>query len=223
MPEPGRFDAAARPRLRDLLQRWPTPASRPALFGLPVGVKDIMRVDGLPTTAGSRLPRGCFDGQESACVSRAEGGRGADRRARPSPPSSPILGPAPRATRTTSATRRAAPAAARRRRWRRACVRWRWARRPLARSFGRRPFAAWWASSQATTASRRRASSRSRPRSIMSAHLRPMWPACALAASVLAEDWQPVTIRGRPVLGVPEGPYLARASEDGLARLSRHA
>jgi Asp-tRNA(Asn)/Glu-tRNA(Gln) amidotransferase A subunit family amidase len=67
MPEPGRFD-----RLKaeaDAIQKnWPKPATRPPLFSVAVGVKDIMRVDGLPTTAGSQLPQSEFVGLESACV-----------------------------------------------------------------------------------------------------------------------------------------------------------
>ena len=69
MPEPSRFERL-RAEAAELLLRWPAPESRPALFGLPVGIKDIMRVDGLPTTGGSRLPVELFAGRESACVSR---------------------------------------------------------------------------------------------------------------------------------------------------------
>jgi len=36
--------------------RYPNPADRPPLYGVPVGVKDIYRVDGFPTTGGSELP-----------------------------------------------------------------------------------------------------------------------------------------------------------------------
>ena len=53
LPEDGRF-----PRLRreaqQLLARYPDPANRPPLFGLPIGVKDIFHVDGFKTRAGSR-------------------------------------------------------------------------------------------------------------------------------------------------------------------------
>ncbi|MGH3491474.1 MAG: amidase family protein, partial [Actinopolymorphaceae bacterium] len=41
---------------RDCLRRWPDPQDRPPLFGVPLGVKDIVDVDGLPTRAGSELP-----------------------------------------------------------------------------------------------------------------------------------------------------------------------
>src|SRR5260221_1346115 len=54
----------------DLLARYPDPASRPRLFGVPVGVKDIFRLSGYPTRCGSALPATLFDGQEAASVTR---------------------------------------------------------------------------------------------------------------------------------------------------------
>ncbi|KEO83978.1 amidase [Tumebacillus flagellatus] len=57
--------------LRDaeaLEQRWPNPAERPALYGLTVGVKDLFRVDGFPTQAGSALPAELFAGPEASVV-----------------------------------------------------------------------------------------------------------------------------------------------------------
>jgi Asp-tRNA(Asn)/Glu-tRNA(Gln) amidotransferase A subunit family amidase len=67
MPEPERFarlrhDAAA------LGTRFPE--TLPPLFGLMVGVKDVFRVDGLPTTAGSRLPPEVFAGKEAMAVTQ---------------------------------------------------------------------------------------------------------------------------------------------------------
>ncbi len=67
LPEPGRrqrlhADAA------DLLMRHPHPDDRPPLFGALVGVKDVLRVDGLPTAAGSTLPARRLAGAESAAV-----------------------------------------------------------------------------------------------------------------------------------------------------------
>ena len=47
---------------------FPDPASRPPLFGIPVGIKDIFRVDGFPTRAGSQLPAELFIGFESDCA-----------------------------------------------------------------------------------------------------------------------------------------------------------
>jgi len=53
-----------------LLARFPDPASRPPLFGVLVGVKDIFRVNGFPTQAGSLLPADLFAGEEAECVTR---------------------------------------------------------------------------------------------------------------------------------------------------------
>ena len=50
---------------------WPEEAGgRPPLFGVPVGVKDIFHVDGLATRAGSALPTGTLAGPESTAVRR---------------------------------------------------------------------------------------------------------------------------------------------------------
>lgn len=74
LPEPGR-----RERLRAaaaaLRERWPDPAQRPALYGVPVGVKDIFRVDGFLTRCGSALPPELFAGPEaeSVAILRAAG------------------------------------------------------------------------------------------------------------------------------------------------------
>lgn len=61
---PGRLrrEAAA------LLARWPSPGERPPLFGVPLGVKDVYRVDGFPTGAGSRLPPEELAGRESEVI-----------------------------------------------------------------------------------------------------------------------------------------------------------
>ena len=56
--------------LADLKARFSDPATRPPLYGVPVAVKDIVRVDGLETRAGSALPPSLFDGPEAAVVTR---------------------------------------------------------------------------------------------------------------------------------------------------------
>ncbi len=53
---------------QELQMRFPDHTNRPPLFGIPVGIKDIFRVDGFPTRAGSQLPVELFSGPESACV-----------------------------------------------------------------------------------------------------------------------------------------------------------
>jgi Asp-tRNA(Asn)/Glu-tRNA(Gln) amidotransferase A subunit family amidase len=67
-------ESDVRARLRhdaeELKRRYPTPESRPPLYGIPIGVKDIFRVDGFPTRAGSALPSELFAGTEAAVVRR---------------------------------------------------------------------------------------------------------------------------------------------------------
>ncbi len=94
---PGTFD---RSRIlgeaSKLLIQYPDPASRPPLFGVPVGIKDIFRVDGFPTRCGAKLPPHLFAGPEATSVS---GSRPQVRllRRRPQPRSLPGWSPAPRA------------------------------------------------------------------------------------------------------------------------------
>lgn len=49
---------------------YPAGPDRPPLYGVPVGVKDIFRVDGLPMRAGSKLPEHLFSGPEAESVAR---------------------------------------------------------------------------------------------------------------------------------------------------------
>lgn len=62
----GRLEEAAR-RLRE---RFPNPSDRPPLYGVPVGVKDIIHVDGFPTRAGSKLPPETLTGEEGETLGR---------------------------------------------------------------------------------------------------------------------------------------------------------
>jgi Asp-tRNA(Asn)/Glu-tRNA(Gln) amidotransferase A subunit family amidase len=72
MPEPGRFERLHRQadRLADNTLAKP---GRSDLFGALIGVKDIFHVDGFPTTAGSRLPPEELKGPQSAAVTRLLG------------------------------------------------------------------------------------------------------------------------------------------------------
>lgn len=67
LPETGRrerllAEAAA------LRRRFPEATSRPPLYGIPIGVKDIYNVAGFDTQAGSTLPARLFAGPEADCV-----------------------------------------------------------------------------------------------------------------------------------------------------------
>ncbi|MFN7973580.1 MAG: amidase [Acidobacteriota bacterium] len=59
-------------RLRDIEARWPTASSRPRLYGVPTGVKDLFHVAGLDTRAGSKLPPKAFPVEQGTLVSRLE-------------------------------------------------------------------------------------------------------------------------------------------------------
>lgn len=67
LPEPGRR-VRLHAEAERLGQSYPQPESRPALYGALVAVKDIFRVDGFATHAGSKLPPELFAGAEAACV-----------------------------------------------------------------------------------------------------------------------------------------------------------
>ncbi|MEV6127363.1 amidase [Streptomyces violaceusniger] len=69
VPEPGRRERLLREaRMAD--QRWDGSGGRPALFGVPVGVKDIVHVDGLPTRAGSDVPAEALAGPQASLIGR---------------------------------------------------------------------------------------------------------------------------------------------------------
>ncbi|MFJ3216934.1 amidase [Kitasatospora sp. NPDC086801] len=69
VPEPGRHDRL-RAQARALAARYPESAGRPPLYGVAVGVKDIVHVDGLPTHGGSALPPGVLAGPQAVVVDR---------------------------------------------------------------------------------------------------------------------------------------------------------
>jgi len=69
VPEPRRWERVHK-QAAELEAKYPDPANRPPLFGLPVGVKDIFRVDGLPTRAGSQLPADVLYAPESTSVTQ---------------------------------------------------------------------------------------------------------------------------------------------------------
>ncbi len=56
--------------LKQLYQKFPEQKTRPILFGIPVGVKDIFYVHGFLTKAGSKLPEKLFSDNEASCVTK---------------------------------------------------------------------------------------------------------------------------------------------------------
>jgi Asp-tRNA(Asn)/Glu-tRNA(Gln) amidotransferase A subunit family amidase len=69
LPEEGRFERL-RADAQALLKRYPDPAARPPLFGVPVGVKDIFHVEGFITRAGTQVPAEHIQGSEAESVTR---------------------------------------------------------------------------------------------------------------------------------------------------------
>lgn len=53
-----------------LSTRYPDPTNRPPLYGILLGVKDLFSTTGFPTRAGSRLPVEVFAYPEAPCVTR---------------------------------------------------------------------------------------------------------------------------------------------------------
>jgi Asp-tRNA(Asn)/Glu-tRNA(Gln) amidotransferase A subunit family amidase len=74
LPENGRFERLHR-EAEEAFAAHPDRSSRRPLFGVPLGVKDVFHVDGLPTRAGSRLPPEELAGPQAEAVTRlrAEG------------------------------------------------------------------------------------------------------------------------------------------------------
>lgn len=65
--EEDRFDRLRR-NARELLERYAQPETRPPLFGVALGVKDIFHVRGLQTRAGTKVPASELQGEEAAVV-----------------------------------------------------------------------------------------------------------------------------------------------------------
>ncbi|MBO0826022.1 MAG: amidase, partial [Actinobacteria bacterium] len=221
VPEPGRAERLAG-QARELASRWPAGTTRPPLLGVPVGVKDVIQVDGLPTTGGSALPPAALAGPEATAVRRLrEAGAliaGKTVTAEfamvaPGPTRNPLN---PLHTPGGSSSGSAAAVAA-------GLV-------PLAlgtQTIGSviRPAAYCGISGFRPTHSR-----------IPADGVLPYAPSLDVvgclatdvarltrAASVLCDDWRPADAGRPPVLGVPAGSYLARASEDAQVALRSQA
>ena len=69
LPEPGR-PARLLASAKELQSQYPETSGRPPLYGVLLGVKDIYRVDGFETRCGSALPPELFAGREASVVTR---------------------------------------------------------------------------------------------------------------------------------------------------------
>jgi Asp-tRNA(Asn)/Glu-tRNA(Gln) amidotransferase A subunit family amidase len=67
LPEPARRERLLA-QARQVGLRYPVPSTRPPLYGVLVGVKDVFRADGFATRAGSALPPELFAGPEADAV-----------------------------------------------------------------------------------------------------------------------------------------------------------
>ncbi|PIE31645.1 amidase [candidate division KSB3 bacterium] len=198
-----------------LASRYPDPQSRPPLYGVPIGVKDIFRVDGFPTHAGSALPPELFEGREAACVTllKQAGALIAGKTVttefayfEPGPTHNPYnLEHTPGGSSSGSAAGVA-------------CGFF-----PLA--FGTQTIGSVIRPAAFCGVVGFKPSFDRIPTegliyfSRSADHVGIFTQDVAgteLAASLLIDDWQAVSVSGKPVLGVPEGEYLAQTTKDGL-------
>ena len=203
-----------------LQARFPDPVTRPPLYGIPIGVKDVFPVDGFSTQAGSHLPPEVFVAPEAACVRmlRAAGALVLGKTVttefayfEPGPTRNPHhLDHTPGGSSSGSAAAVAAGIC------------------PLAlgtqtigstirpaafcgivgfkATFGRIPRAGLILCSESLD---------------HVGYFTQDVAGTALVASLLCRDWHPVTPASLPVLGVPDGPYLAQASTEALDAFER--
>lgn len=215
VPEKGRFARLHR-EAEEILEAWPRHDLRPYLFGVPVGIKDVFHVDGLPTRAGSRLPPEALRGAQAKAVTvlREKGALILGKTVStefayfaPGPTRNPHH---PEHTPGGSSSGSAAAVAAG------LC--------PLAlgtQTIGSVVRPAAFCGIVGFKPSEGRISTQG---------LIPLAPSldhvgyftvdvtsASVAAMLLCEDWFPGVPRRMPVLGIPEGPYLEHASEEGLA------
>jgi Asp-tRNA(Asn)/Glu-tRNA(Gln) amidotransferase A subunit family amidase len=219
VPEDGRFQRLSR-EAQALLDQYPNLAERPLLFGIPVGVKDIFHVEGFVTRAGSQLPTNLWSGSgEAASVSRLRR-HGALIMGKTVTTEFAYFGPGPTRnphnagyTPGGSSSGSAAAVAAG------LC--------PLAlgtQTIGSVNRPAAFCGVVGYKPSHRRIPKRNvLPLSPSLDHVGLFTPSVdgvELVAGLLCGQWQLAVMMdptSKPILGVPEGPYLERASAEGLA------
>ena len=215
IPEPDRR-ARLLSEAQALLTRYPDPNERPPLFGIPIGVKDIFQADGFEIRAGSQIPPAALAGPEADSVAllRANGALVLGKTVttefaffEPGPTRNPHnLAHTPGGSSSGSAAAVAAGFT------------------PLAlgtQTIGSviRPAA------YCGVVDFQPTYNRISPEGLLffsrSADHVGLFTqdveGIQLAASVLCREWQPYPAGGKPVLGIPEGPYLAQASAEALA------
>jgi Asp-tRNA(Asn)/Glu-tRNA(Gln) amidotransferase A subunit family amidase len=214
IPEEGRFERLRR-EAAELVERWPDSETRPPLFGVPIGVKDIFHVAGFTTRAGSKLPPDELQGEQAESVSLLKKA-GALVMGKTVTTEFAYFGPGP--TRNPHNPEHT----------------------PGGSSSG--SAAAVGARLCPVTLGTQTIGSIIRPASfcgvvgfkptyerISRAGVIPLSPSldhiglfasdvggARLAASVLVRDWRLVTMKLHPTFGIPEGPYLERASAEML-------
>lgn len=207
-----------------LQRRFPDPPTRPPLFGIPIGVKDIYNVEAFETRAGSRLPPALFTGPEAAPVTalRDAGALVLGKTvttefaaSEPGPTANPHnLAHTPGGSSSGSAAAVAAGYT------------------PLAlgsQTIGSVVRPAAFCGVVGFKPSYGRVSLTGvvpyAPSVDHAGWFVPEAADLALVASILVPNWQPVRLEraALPVLGIPVGPYLDAASDEGRAALERHA
>ena len=169
------------------------------------------------TQAGSRLPSNELQGNEAESVTKLKNA-GALILGKTVTTEFAYFSPVQRAIRITLNTPRAVQAVVRPRRLRRVCVLSRLALKPLARSFVPPRFVEWSESSQPMIAFRAMVSFRFRHRSIILDFSHPMFPLQnKLLLLYIRIGMTQSAPNKKPTLGIPEGPYLACASDYALA------
>ena len=220
VPEPGRRERVMA-EVAALEEKYPNPDDRPPLFGVPFGVKDIFHVAGLPTQAGSQLPADELTGKEAPYITQFKNA-GAIVLGKtvttefayfaPGPTRNPhnlehtpggsssgsaasvAAGLVPLASGTQTIGSVVRPAA-------------------FCGVFGFKPTYGRINSEGVLYVSR----------SLDHVGLFTQDVAgMQLAASIVCENWQPATADRKPVLGVPEGPYLKQAEPEALSAFETH-